>query len=364
MATPSAAPAVPGDRSHPADTFDARKARILAGIASPGPDASPKGSIDTHVIPLINRLNSHADVVTTSSCSGRISVFLEGAKKLRTPDASNSNNTGEQGSELNTHDDCDDDNHVDHGEANGQLQTIDPALAAVAPGEKSSSRPNAGVGGKGDGGRWLFVSHDPLDITQPISDADIADMVMERNSGEIFECLGFKPSVTTRFVHFKFEPMILHIQTRNLEVAQTILSTALSTGFRESGIMNMALGKNQCPMVAIRSNGLVMDSIIGLVDENGIVQKCVDDSYIAMLARVGNMRFTENFLKIEKLTKNLEDALFTVKSEVANDWEDKEVRKARKRAEGLKRQEEARLFAAAQSTDAEVIDGMGLVSLE
>lgn len=135
-------------------------------------------------------------------------MFLEGAKKLRTPDASNSNNTGEQGSELNTHDDCDDDNHVDHGEANGQLQTIDPALAAVAPGEKSSSRPNAGVGGKGDGGRWLFVSHDPLDITQPISDADIADMVMERNSGEIFECLGFKPSVTTRFVHFKFEPMV------------------------------------------------------------------------------------------------------------------------------------------------------------
>jgi len=169
----------------------------MAGIASVGPDASPKGSIDIHIMPLINRLNTHADVVTTSSCSGRISVFLEGTKKPK-PE------TYDDGSNHNH-------NYVDHDHNDdGQLQDVHPAdEVVVAPGEKASSRPNAGVGGKGDGGRWLFVSHDLVDITRPIiSDAEIADKVMERNADQVFGCNEFELTVTTRFVHFKFEPMV------------------------------------------------------------------------------------------------------------------------------------------------------------
>ncbi|KAF8540054.1 tRNA wybutosine-synthesizing protein [Trichophaea hybrida] len=327
----------------------------MAGIASIGPDASPKGSIDMHILPLINRLNTHADVVTTSSCSGRISVFLEGAKKLKTET-------------YNDNDDSDDHNHVNHGRDcdNGQLQDVDPAdEVVVAPGEKASSRPNAGVGGKGDGGRWLFVSHDPVDITRPIiNNAEIANKVMERNANHVFDSDEYDLTMATRFVHFKFEPMILHIQTRTLEVAHIILSTALSTGFRESGIMNVALGKNQFPMVAVRSNGLAMDSIIGILDDTGKPQKVVDDDYIAMLVRVGNMRFKENTAKMAKLTTNLEDVLFAEKKDTLDGWEDKEARKARKRAEGLKRQGEVRRLTSGESIIDEVDDDIRLASVE
>lgn len=54
-------------------SFAQRKAHTLSAV-----DLSPKGSIDTPILPLIELLNSHHLISTTSSCSGRISVFLDG----------------------------------------------------------------------------------------------------------------------------------------------------------------------------------------------------------------------------------------------------------------------------------------------
>lgn len=259
--------------------FDARKARILAEIESPTPDLSPKGFIDVQILPLISRLNVHQDVVTTSSCSGRVSVFVEGAKD-------------------------------------------------------TSPR----VGGKGDGGRWLFVDHDPVDIAG-MGDSQIAEKVVGRAAAAGLCDVG----AATRFVHFKFETMILHILARDLATAQKILSTALSAGFRESGVMN----STQSPMVAIRSNGLALDAIIGVLDaDTGNIQKLVSDEYIAMLVRVGNMRFQENDRRIEKLTRNLEAALFAPNDGEKDVPEDKEARRLRKREEGLRRQQEQKQQAA------------------
>ena len=116
--------------------------------------------------------------------------------------------------------------------------------------------------------------------------------------------------------------------------------------------MNSGLTKGQY-MVGIRSNGLAMDSIIGIVDDKDSrkVHKLVGDDYVAMLVRISNNRFTENFARINKLTSNLETALFTEKTDVLIGWEDKEVRKARKKAEGLQRQLEELLAAEAAETD-------------
>jgi tRNA wybutosine-synthesizing protein 3 len=99
------------------------------------------------------------------------------------------------------------------------------------------------------------------------------------------------------------------------------------------------MNSTQSPMVAIRSNGLALDAIIGVLDADGNVQKIVSDEYIAMLVRVGNMRFQENDKRIEKLTRNLEEALFAPKEE-KDVPEDKEARRERKRLEGLRRQQE------------------------
>jgi tRNA wybutosine-synthesizing protein 3 len=56
-------------------TFSARKARCLAALSAPGPDKSPKGGLDAPIAALVTWLNAHPDVCTTSSCSGRVSLF-------------------------------------------------------------------------------------------------------------------------------------------------------------------------------------------------------------------------------------------------------------------------------------------------
>eukprot|EP00927_Polykrikos_kofoidii_P022780 TRINITY_DN21162_c0_g2_i1.p1 TRINITY_DN21162_c0_g2~~TRINITY_DN21162_c0_g2_i1.p1 ORF type:complete len:826 (-),score=162.82 TRINITY_DN21162_c0_g2_i1:340-2817(-) len=51
--------------------FLRRKAQILASL-----DRSPKGSLDAPILGLLAWVNAQASLVTTSSCSGRIAVFL------------------------------------------------------------------------------------------------------------------------------------------------------------------------------------------------------------------------------------------------------------------------------------------------
>ena len=59
-------------------SFDERKAQILS---SPpfvgGRDASPKGGLDAPILDCVAFLNSLRDFVTTSSCAGRVSLYLQ-----------------------------------------------------------------------------------------------------------------------------------------------------------------------------------------------------------------------------------------------------------------------------------------------
>ncbi|CAZ86625.1 unnamed protein product [Tuber melanosporum] len=299
--------------------FAAHKTQILAEILSPGPDASPKGSIDLHILPLINRLNEHRKIITTSSCSGRISVFLEGSKKL----------AGEGSRAI--------------GEA-------------PEPDEKAEfPSGNAGMGGKG-GGKWLFVSHDPVDCND-MTPREVCQMLLgghvlglgSMNNQVLTEPVlseaGTGVSSSTRLVHMKFEPMILHIQTLDLQTARIILTAALSAGFRESGIMNPGLTEHSFPMIAIRCNGLVVDSIIGVmnVTPSGI-KMIVDENYLKTMMLVSSLRFEDNKRRIDAFSGKIEQVLFNQGQ--APSKESKGERKIRKREEGLRRQ---RILRAAQA---------------
>lgn len=61
--------------------FEQRKRKILDGLQfeskTENPDKSPKGFIDEPIIPLIACINDTNTFYTTSSCSGRISLFLQ-----------------------------------------------------------------------------------------------------------------------------------------------------------------------------------------------------------------------------------------------------------------------------------------------
>ena len=54
------------------NVFDKQKEQSLKGI-----DHSKKGSFDAPIHDLIVFINSHKDFFTTSSCSGRIHIFVE-----------------------------------------------------------------------------------------------------------------------------------------------------------------------------------------------------------------------------------------------------------------------------------------------
>lgn len=144
-------PHLPG----PSQAFAEKKTKILDRLAVPEAeytDLSPKGTVDKGIRRLIDEINSTDGFVTTSSCAGRVSVFLEGRKAAAFSDADAGAGADEQ----------------------------PPAQVA-------------GVGGKGAGGTWLYVSHDPVPGQDWLQTLALEDGEAQR---------------TGRLIHFKFEPMV------------------------------------------------------------------------------------------------------------------------------------------------------------
>ena len=152
--------------------FTAKKEAILASLAVAEPfytDLSPKGSVDEAIRPLVERVNALEGVVTTSSCAGRVSVFLEGIKHARPEE---------------NRDDAED----SHG----------------------GSREQAAVpGGKGMGGRWLFVSHSPIHF--PTEGDSLASRLGMCDQDTTSDHQNVTVPSQVRLARFQFEPMVCGI---------------------------------------------------------------------------------------------------------------------------------------------------------
>ncbi|MCJ1400916.1 hypothetical protein MMC11_004127 [Xylographa trunciseda] len=272
-------------------SFTLKKNRILQHLSTPDDeysDLSPKGSVDVGIRDLIDRINSIEGLVTTSSCAGRISVFLEGAK-----------------TETNT-----------NGQQNGSLQAAVP-------------------GGKGRGGRWLFVSHDPAEIPDTPSPEKRPIMKLLGMSRHGTLPIDLDPG-TTRLVKFQFEPMILHVMAASLHHAQPVLAAAINAGFRESGVQSLKNldDWNAFPMVAIRSAGIGLSSLIGYAlddDEEESVQCVVEESYLHLLLSTANYRFLENSKRVGRFQSQLSQN----GHKEERHWEDGKARGERMKAQGL-----------------------------
>lgn len=184
----------------PPPEFRRKKAKILDQLSVPDTeyaDASPKGSVDAGIRHLIDEINRRDGLVTTSSCAGRVSVYLDGGggggdRKAELASASTAGTTipAEQGEGLAL--------------ANGQTREVESNVVEGTMGTTTPGR--AGPGGKG-GGSWLFVSHDPVDVGADDDDKDWPSYlglatVPEENGGEIVDW------TAPRLIHFKFEPMV------------------------------------------------------------------------------------------------------------------------------------------------------------
>ncbi|KAG8629495.1 hypothetical protein KVT40_003360 [Elsinoe batatas] len=294
--------------------FQAKKAKILEQLSTPTQDytdASPKGSVDAPVQTLVKEINDIESLVTTSSCSGRIAIYIEGY----------------------------------------------PSVA------RSSQ-------GKG-GGSWLFVSHTPLDeqvgqdastslfsqlLSSPQNESHVSVSPQMQTSTDLNSAM---PS-GTRLLHFKFEPLILHILCSSLWAARKVLIASQAAGFRESGISSVPEparptntptstqaestgleqldgrhfteregadvargGKRQYPkrerksqkqtldgpvMVAVRTTGLAIDAPVGYLGEDDNIKLVVSDAYLSGLVRMGNQRFATNEERKQRLRNGIMQA--------------------------------------------------------
>jgi tRNA wybutosine-synthesizing protein 3 len=149
----------------PSTAFSSRKQKILEQLNVPSAeytDLSPKGSVDEGIRTLIRDINEIAGLVTTSSCAGRISVYLDG-----------------------------------------------PSSAAQTP-ENAGDEPNSTrvtSGGKG-GGQWLFVSHDPLDIAKNDEHTSSESQLLSRFGLRLSSNSISDDTEPKQFIHFKFEPVV------------------------------------------------------------------------------------------------------------------------------------------------------------
>lgn len=101
-------------------------------------------------------------------------------------------------------------------------------------------------------------------------------------------------------------------------------------------------------MVAVRSMGLALESIIGQSGSPGRWECFVSGRYLQGLLEISNNRFEENTRRIGRFRELLAAGLLAnngpaakIKADGSN-WEDASVRRERKKAEGLKRSQERR----------------------
>jgi tRNA wybutosine-synthesizing protein 3 len=169
-------------------SFVAKKSAILHDLSTPASsyeDASPKGSVDTAIVELIDEINKLDGFVTTSSCAGRISVFVEGKKK-------------------------------------SEDRQVDEDLANDVEGRGQSSQDKetiAGTGGKGGGGKWLYVSHDPFTFEDGQDLAAALGMSRKREEEASWE--------GQRLVRFKFEPMVRYSPSMSCHLGSVLSGICL-----------------------------------------------------------------------------------------------------------------------------------------
>ncbi|KAJ5376905.1 hypothetical protein N7509_013791 [Penicillium cosmopolitanum] len=297
--------------------FTTRKNKIIEELAIPDEDytdLSPKGSVDLGVRDLIRDINALPGLVTTSSCAGRISVFLEGRRDV--------------GSSV----------------VSEQEGPVKEAETEAEPEVRDDQRVFAPSGGKG-AGRWLYVSHDPfpgLKSNLSNSGSDSAPTSLHEAFG-LIPGDGKPPAVSAgkslRLVRFHYDPLILHVMAATLSHASPVLAAASASGFRESGLQSLRClegeGTGPSPIVAVRSAGLQFESVIGYCDDED--ESSAGEPYLAMLIAMSDERFKVNSERRERFRATLLEAWKGKGKSKPEDWEDPVARRERKRAEGLAR---------------------------
>jgi tRNA wybutosine-synthesizing protein 3 len=143
--------------------------------------------------------------------------------------------------------------------------------------------------------------------------------------------------------------------TASLHHAQPVLAAAINAGFRESGVQSLKNlnDPNAFPMVAIRSSGLSLSSIIGFAaddESNTMVVRMVSEAYLEVLVKLADERFRTNADRVARFRSQLLQSREGKGGHGPSDgWEDKASRRERMRKCGLEKRKEHQLGEEAQT---------------
>ncbi|PIA57884.1 hypothetical protein AQUCO_00500062v1 [Aquilegia coerulea] len=137
---------------------------------------------------------------------------------------------------------------------------------------------------KAKGGTWVFITHE---LADPNSVIDLLFPLPEANKDDDGELV------------FRFEPFILAVECKDVESAQTLVATAISCGFRESGITSI----HKRVIIAIRC------SIRLEVPLGSIGKMMVSRDYVRYLVGIANEKMEMNRKRTECFLQVLESKL-------------------------------------------------------
>ncbi|ELU15002.1 hypothetical protein CAPTEDRAFT_167017 [Capitella teleta] len=126
---------------------------------------------------------------------------------------------------------------------------------------------------KKKGCAWLYMTHE-------IADPNLVLRVAQKAEGNAV---------------LKFEGFVLHLQCCDLKIAAHLLSEAVASGFRNSGI---SVGGKGRITLAVRST----HSLEVPVTFNGVM--AVSEEYIKSIVKLANAKMEENNIRIERLYGN------------------------------------------------------------
>ncbi|RZC65651.1 hypothetical protein C5167_009347 [Papaver somniferum] len=124
---------------------------------------------------------------------------------------------------------------------------------------------------KAKGGSWILISHEPVDPDSVINllFPDSTTIQTTQEEGELV---------------FRFEPFILAVECKDISSAQSLVSTAISCGFRESGITSV----QKRVIIAIRCS-IRLEVPIG-----SIGKILVSPDYVRFLVKTANDKMELN----------------------------------------------------------------------
>lgn len=127
---------------------------------------------------------------------------------------------------------------------------------------------------KASGGSWLFITHDPADPDTVLNLLFPSEPTQSHNPAQLV---------------FRFEPLIVAVECKDLASAQSLVSIAIASGFRESGITSA----NKRVIMAIRCS-------IRLELPLGDTQKImVSTEYVRYLVGIANEKMEANRKRTE-----------------------------------------------------------------